>query len=113
MARADLLISLVKAATGGDRAMVNKTVEAMVAEERAKKHTVLAEQLEKQVHRNGLAPKADYIPARTSAHDVVHELSPRLTLGDLILDPSVRLPIELPRRDGDSATKAFRVCAYP
>lgn len=94
MARADLLISLVKAATVGDQPMVRKTVEAMAAEERAKKHTVLADQLEKQIHRNGLAPKAEYVPARTTAHDVVHELTPRLTLGDLILDSSVRAPIE-------------------
>ena len=94
MARADLLISLVKAATSGDRIMVNKTVEAMVAEERAKKHSVLADQLEKRVHRNGLAPKADYVPARTTPHDVVYELTPRLTLGELILDASVRQPIE-------------------
>ena len=45
MARADLLVSLVKAGTSGDQALFRKTVEAIAAEERNKRHTVLAEQL--------------------------------------------------------------------
>jgi hypothetical protein len=46
MARADLLINLVKASVSGDQQTLKRTVEAMAAEERAKQHTVLAERLE-------------------------------------------------------------------
>jgi len=96
MARADLLISLVKAATTGDRAMVLKTVEAMAAEERSKNHGVLAEQLENQIHRNGngSTSKPDFMPTRLVAHDVVHEITPRRMISDLVLDPKVRLAID-------------------
>ena len=91
MARADLLISLVKAATTGDQAMVRKTVEAMAAEERSKHHGVLAEELEKQVQRNGSAVvKSDFMPTRLVAHDVLHEITPRRTINDLVLSPMVR-----------------------
>jgi SpoVK/Ycf46/Vps4 family AAA+-type ATPase len=96
MARADLLISLVKAATTGDQAMVRKTVEAMAAEERSKHHGVLAEQLEEQVHRNGngSATKPDYTPTRLLAHDVVHEITPRRTIGELVLSATVRQAVD-------------------
>jgi SpoVK/Ycf46/Vps4 family AAA+-type ATPase len=94
MARADLLISLVKAATVGDQAMVRKTVEAMAAEERSKNHGVLAEQLEKQVHRNGSAAKPEYASTRVVAYDVVHEITPRRMISDLVLDPTVRQAID-------------------
>lgn len=94
MARADLLISLVKAATTGDQAMVRKTVEAMAAEERSKHHGVLAEQLEEHVQRNGSAPKPDYTPTRLVAHDVVHEITPRRTISELILSPTVRQAVD-------------------
>ncbi|MEZ5951740.1 MAG: ATP-binding protein [Planctomycetaceae bacterium] len=45
MARADLLTDLVASGTTGDRVRFRKAVEALIAEERAKKHTVLAERL--------------------------------------------------------------------
>ena len=41
MARADLLVSLVQASAEGDRGRVQKTTEAIIAEERAKNHHVL------------------------------------------------------------------------
>ncbi len=45
MARADLLINLVKASVRRDQQTVKRTVEAMVAEERSKQHTLPAERL--------------------------------------------------------------------
>lgn len=94
MARADLLLSLVKAASSGDQAMVRKTVEAMAAEERSKNHSVFAEQLEKQVHRNGSAPKPDYAPTHIVAHDLVHETTPRRNISELVLNSTVRAAID-------------------
>ena len=94
MARADLLLSLVRAASSGDQAMVRKTVEAMAAEERSKNHSVLAEQLEMQVYRNGSTPKLDYAPTHIVAHDLVHEITPRRNISELVLNPTVRSAID-------------------
>ena len=45
MARADLILTLVKASRQGDDLQVRKAVEALAAEERAKNHTILADRL--------------------------------------------------------------------
>jgi AAA+ superfamily predicted ATPase len=91
MARSDLLVTLVHAATNGDKALVRKTVEAIAAEERAKKHLVLAEQLERQLHANGNGSRLEAPPLR-SVHqpDVLTEITPRRTLNDLVLSAPVR-----------------------
>ena len=49
MARSDLLINLVKAGVAGDKGKFRRTVDAIVAEERAKQHNVVADQLERVV----------------------------------------------------------------
>ncbi len=91
MARSDLLISLVKAGTSGDQALFRKTVEALVAEERAKNHQVLAgrlaEFLERNGHRNHDAPA---LGALRPVSDLFFESTPRRTLDDLILPDEVR-----------------------
>ena len=53
MARSDLLISLVKASISGDSKSAKSTSEAIIAEERAKKHNVLADRLTQILHVNG------------------------------------------------------------
>lgn len=55
MARSDLLISLVKAGSSGDSRNVRAAAEAIIAEEKAKKHNVLADRLTKALHVNGNA----------------------------------------------------------
>lgn len=47
MARADLIADLVTHGMSGDRVRFRKTVESLIVEERAKKHTVLAQRLGK------------------------------------------------------------------
>jgi hypothetical protein len=47
MARSDLLVNLVKSSASGDKQTFQRTVEAIVAEERAKQHNVVAERLER------------------------------------------------------------------
>ena len=42
MARADLIIDLLKYSISGNKAMVKKVAEAIIAEERSKQHTILA-----------------------------------------------------------------------
>lgn len=95
MARADLLLSLVKAATRGDHALILKAVEAMAAEERSKHHMVLAEQLEQQIQLNGNGAKTEILPARIPvAHDLVQEITPRKTLSEVVLGPTLRKAVE-------------------
>ena len=95
MARADLLISLVKAGTSGDQSLLRRTVEAMVAEERAKHHSVLANQLEKQMNHNGAPARMDAVSTRPQVGpDLVHEINPRRVLTDLILDGTVRTAVD-------------------
>ncbi|MBF0141705.1 MAG: hypothetical protein HQL74_15710 [Magnetococcales bacterium] len=45
MSRADLLLELVRSGARGDHALFRKALEAIVSEERAKQHHVLADRL--------------------------------------------------------------------
>jgi hypothetical protein len=54
VARADLLINLVRANSRGDSVLFRRTLEAMIAEERAKQHHVLADRLSEYLNGNGL-----------------------------------------------------------
>lgn len=90
MARADLLLNLIRAGARGDQAQFQKTVEAMAADERAKKHGILADRLIAQLQgsngrQKALAPSPGY-PASSS---LVAELVPRRRIEDLILPPEV------------------------
>ncbi len=87
MPRADLLLDLVRAGTKGDHALFRRAVEAMVSEERAKQHHVLADRLAAQLHSNGNGS----VPVRpaTTGVDALVEVSPQRTLADLILPEGV------------------------
>ena len=56
MARSDLLVSLVKAGSSGDATRARSVAEAIIAEERAKQHNVLAERLTEAMRANGARP---------------------------------------------------------
>jgi hypothetical protein len=66
MARSDLVVSLVKAETVGDRRGFRSTAEAISAEQRAKRHNVLAYQLTHVIQSNGSGP---YGPVMTAPVD--------------------------------------------
>ena len=86
MARADLLLNLVRAVTRGDQAQFQKTVEAMAADERAKKHAILADRLLAQLQgNNGRQKVASGSLVRTLSSPLVAELLPRRQIEDLIL----------------------------
>ena len=91
MARSDLLLSLVKAGVSGDQPLFRKMVEALVAEERARNHGVLAGRLAEQLTRNGHANRPEpRFSANGSVHDLFYEATPKRTLDDLILPDDVR-----------------------
>ena len=90
MARADLLLELVRAGAGGDQALFRKSLEALVAEERAKQHHVLADRLASHLVRNGTSPSPLLSAAKGGgASDLVAEIVPRRRLEDLVLPASV------------------------
>jgi len=93
MARADLLIRLVQSGMRGDNATFRKVVEAIIAEERTKQHTVLAEKLEEIINAapnerpvtNGGGPMLDQ-----RMGNLFHEIMPQRKLSDIILPDEVQ-----------------------
>lgn len=99
MARSDLLVSLIKAGTTGDRRVFHTTAEAIIAEERAKRHGVLADRLAQAIQTNGAAirgAQASLMPVDSGnrSKDFVSEMIPRRRLDDLILPKIARRDIE-------------------
>ena len=86
MARADLILGLVKASRTGDDAQVRRAVEALAADERAKNHTILADRLLAVLQMgNGRGRAPAPVPIRSSAGPLVAERTPARRLGDVIL----------------------------
>lgn len=90
MARSDLLISLVKAGKQTPDPRFRSTVEAIIAEERSKQHTALADQLSAALF-NGTHPHATQ-PAASSTvvGDLLYELAPERSVDELVLPRLVR-----------------------
>lgn len=89
MARSDLLLSLVKAGASGDRKLFRTTVEAIIAEERSRKHGVLADRLSQQLDfqgHNGINGTSSGI---SFSGDFFHEITPKRSLADLVLPEHV------------------------
>jgi SpoVK/Ycf46/Vps4 family AAA+-type ATPase len=92
MARADLLIRLVQAGLRNDRNSFRKIVEAIIAEERSKRHNVLAKRLEDILNNtnSGVQTFSNGIGMTDSRMaNLVHEIIPRRKLRDLILPEDV------------------------
>jgi SpoVK/Ycf46/Vps4 family AAA+-type ATPase len=89
MARSDLLLSLVRAGAKGDTSLLRKTVEAIVAEERSKQHHVLADRLMECFQENGKPPTSRPHSFDPQDSQLFVEVSPRTSLDDLILPPTV------------------------
>jgi ATPases of the AAA+ class len=90
MARADLLIDLVRAGTRGDQTLFRKVVEALIADERSKQHNVLADRLATHLQPNGganPAPVTNRQPAVFS--DLFYDIVPSRRLDDLLLTEGV------------------------
>ena len=97
MARADLLLQLARAGAKGDPDLLRRTLEAVIAEERAKQHHVVARHLE-EILNNGLSKRQGSLFRSPSEQGkaktgLVHELEPKHQLDRLILPESVQRPI--------------------
>jgi AAA+ superfamily predicted ATPase len=86
VARSDLLLNLVRAGFSGETELFTKTVEAVIAEERAKSHHVLADSLTQAA----LQPKQGressiQVVLKSSNSELVLEQQPDVALADLVL----------------------------
>ena len=91
MARSDLLVSLVKAGSSGDATRARSVAEAIIAEERAKRHNVLAERLTEAMGVNGASPvTAKFVGHGQRHREFLLELTPRRRIEDLVLPALTR-----------------------
>jgi SpoVK/Ycf46/Vps4 family AAA+-type ATPase len=93
MARSDLLISLVRAGVTGDREALKTTAEAMAADERAKKHYLLADRLQRAIAAVPVTAPVSSAAQNVigpNGRDAIIELTPHVRLDDLILSLPVR-----------------------
>jgi len=90
MARADLIVRLVRSASRGDHPVFRKAVEALIAEERAMQHHLFADRLEESLRTNGTgpAPPGLHKLAEPTSQQVM-EVVPERRLEDLVLPAEV------------------------
>lgn len=95
MARSDLLVNLVKAGVSGDNKTFRRTVDAIVSEERAKQHFVVADKLEQVVANNTAGPTSfstkQPMESNHRAKEFISEIIPRRRLNELVLPDLVRM----------------------
>lgn len=96
MARSDLLISLVKSSASGDKHAFHRAVEAIIAEERAKQHNILADRLTRAVKMNGSnSCVVTQVSDATARHrEFISEITPKRQLENLILPGTVKRAVE-------------------
>lgn len=91
MARADLLLALVQSGAGGDDLAFRRAAEALIADENAKKHGVLASQLTDALTRK--RPSSSTVTPLSRSQEssgLLHESEPRRRLSELVLPAQVR-----------------------
>ncbi len=96
MARGDLLINLVRASVAGDKNAVRSAVETIIAEEKNKQHTVLADRLTRAMQANGNGMNK-LPPVSESGHkgrEFIAEITPRRELGDMVLSENCRTAVD-------------------
>jgi AAA+ superfamily predicted ATPase len=95
MARADLLVDLIKYAIAGNKPMIRKIAEAVIVEERNKQHTILANKLESELNKTqndftanvlGNIPKGQ---VEANAESLLNEISPQKKITDLVLPKDI------------------------
>ena len=90
MARADILLSIVKSAIGNDNLSLRKAVEALAADERSKNHRILADRLSELLSvQNNQNSKSPSTFIQNGTKDLVYEIIPEKRFSDLVLRPEV------------------------
>ncbi|MCY4027450.1 MAG: ATP-binding protein [Acidobacteria bacterium] len=101
MARSDLIVALVRAGTAGDYRSFRRATEAIIAEERAKHHNILADRLTSLLQSNGSGGAQGAVAMASVQSDpsprgkeFIAEVAPRRRLDDLILPAIVRRSVD-------------------
>ena len=90
MARADLLVNLVKSGSKGDHSKFHRVVEGIIAEEREKRHHVLADRLVEAMRENGhTSHRPNRILDNSISHLLYHRV-PERRLSEVILNDQNR-----------------------
>lgn len=94
MARSDLILSVVRSAKAGDRRSFERSVKALIAEERAKSHGVFAGKLEEELRNaNGTGGGLNGVSrslSNSAPASLWTEWEPKRELGTLVLPEHVR-----------------------
>ena len=92
VARSDLLVSLVRTGTTGDQVGFRRAAEAIIAEEQAKQHGVLATQLADAL-KPDIARRVGTPSIKTGGSPLVFDIEPERRVGELVLPASVRAAV--------------------
>lgn len=97
MARADLILDLIKNSYNGNKYQLKKVVEALIAEERSKQHIILADRLQKELDAMIHSAEADIQGRNVSSaaiapvvNNFLQEIPVRKSFDDLILPSTVK-----------------------
>ncbi len=90
MARSDLLIDLVEAERQGDKNRFRTLVEAIIAEERANQHHVVAARLTELITTAGSSELLHHDGFAENLGELLHQVVPRRRLSSVQLNPQVR-----------------------
>ncbi len=89
MARSDLLVDLVEAEQRGDKQRFRSLVEAIIAEERANQHHLVADRLAELITTLGSSEHLTRDESATRVNDLILDVVPRRRLSALQLQPAV------------------------
>jgi SpoVK/Ycf46/Vps4 family AAA+-type ATPase len=98
MAQADLLVDLFKSASNGDQLAFRKTAEALIQEEKAKGHRVLADRLVKSLQPSAIGVERSLASKPNVSNgqhkDLIYEITPERSLDSLILPDKIQEQIK-------------------
>ncbi len=94
MARADLLIDLVEAERRGNKQRFRTLVEAIIAEERAKQHHLVADRLSELITTVGSSDLLARDDASARVSELLVDLVPQRRLESIQLRPTIRTAVE-------------------
>lgn len=94
MARADLLLALVQSGSAGDDLAFRRAAEALIAEESAKNHDVLASRLDAALSQSRRASNVSPLARNDELLELVYEIVPERRLADLVLTYGTRSSLQ-------------------
>lgn len=89
MARADILLSIIKSAISNDSLSLRKAVEALSADERSKNHRVFADRLVELLSSQGNQTNKNTPIIQNGTKDLVYEMIPEKSFNDLVLEQDI------------------------